>query len=352
VIEKVYNKMKKDEEEEATLQLEVIHQDDTFQFALPHDATLSDLALQFADAIEAEVERVSLFILPKPGLKKHPFPDTLLSKIITPKTRIKGIGTATKDVERLNEMAARVAERTTARRNARQAGKQVKRTTNRDWQKVQEEATYTFHAIEPLRYLPNPEKSRRYLDRLANDPGIKASMRKHKFSVGLLTEMNPAEHTTHESKTLGLNRNAGEVIELRLRTDSYDGYRDYKVIRKTLCHELAHNVHGEHDRHFWDLTKQIEKEVDQNDHLHGGHRLSHEEFYNPDDDYDDDHADSGGWKGGEFVLGGSSNGQQGLTRREIIARAAMSRIDKQKSLEQQQQQQQQQEADGSSENPR
>merc|ERR1711988_2048907 len=104
-------------------------------------------------------------------------------------------------------------------------------------------------------------------------------MRKHGFSVGLLTEMNPAEHTTHESKTLGLNRNRGEVIELRLRTDAYDGYRDYKVIRKTLCHELAHNVWGEHDRNFWDLCHQIEREVAAADYKHGGQTLDETSVY-------------------------------------------------------------------------
>ncbi|KAJ9653224.1 hypothetical protein H2198_007582 [Neophaeococcomyces mojaviensis] len=332
--------------EEVALELDVAYQNDTLHFSLQHDATIHDLALHFADTIEAEIERVSLFILPKPGLKKHPFPDIRLSEIVTPKLRIKGIGTPTKDVQKLNEMAVRVAARRTARQSARQAGRQIKHNVNRDWKKVQEEATYTFHAIEPLTYLPNPAKSRRYLERLANDPGIKASMRKHKFSVGLLTEMNPAEHTTHESKTLGLNRNAGEVIELRLRTDSYDGYRDYKVIRKTLCHELAHNVHSEHDRNFWDLTKQIEKEVEQNDYLHGGHKVSEDEFYNPDDEFDDENADGGAWEGGEFVLGGTLDGQQGLSRREIMARAAMSRIEKQKALEQQQKQ-----ADAASQNP-
>lgn len=320
--------------EETDLNLNVVYQNDNLPVILPQNATIHDLALHFADTIQADLERVSLFILPKPGLLKHPFSDVRILDVLTPKTRIKGVGTPSKDVEKLDQMAIRVAARRSARQNARQAARQVKHSTNRDWKKVQEEATYTFHSIEPLKYLPNPEKSRRYLERLANDPGVKASMRKHQFSVGLLTEMNPAEHTTHESKTLGLNRNRGEVIELRLRTDSYDGYRDYKVIRKTLCHELAHNVHGDHDRNFWDLTKQIEKEVDQNDHLHGGNRLSQDEFYNPEDTYDEDHADGGGWEGGEFVLGGSRDDQR-LSRREIIARAAISRLEKQKKVDEQ-----------------
>lgn len=311
------------------------YRDRVIELSLPNDANVGNLALQCADEIEAEVERISILILPKPGLLKYPFPKQKISEIITPRSRLKLIGTPTTDVKKLDEMASRAAARTAARQNLRGA----RSTKNRDWKQIQEESMYTFHTIEPLTYLPNPEKSKRFLERLANDPGIKASMRKHKFSVGLLTEMNPAEHTTHESRTLGLNRNRGEVIELRLRTDRYDGYRDYKVIRKTLCHELSHNVWGEHDRNFWDLTKQIEKEVEKNDYHHGGHRLTENEFHNPNDDGDGiDHADGGGWMGGEFVLGRSEgsdvSSEVGLTRREIIARATLSRLEKQKSVPQ------------------
>lgn len=149
-------------------------------------------------------------------------------------------------------------------------------------------------------------------------------MSTHKFSVGVLTEMDPAEHTTHESRTLGLNRNRGEVIELRLRTDAYDGYRDYKIIRKTLCHELAHNVFGEHDRNFWDLTNQIEKEVERGDWKSGGRALTEEVFYDPNE------VDGGGWTGGEFVLGGVGRSGEGLNRREAMAKAAEERIRRQR----------------------
>jgi hypothetical protein len=170
-------------------------------------------------------------------------------------------------------------------------------------------------------------------------------MRKHKFTVPLLTEMNPVEHTqsNHEgtTRTLGLNRNAGEVIELRLRTDAYDGYRDYKTIRKTLCHELAHNVHGPHDRNFWDLCKQIEKEVEGADWRSGGKTVGDDEFYNGSKEEVDDH---GGWTGGEFVLGASSaRGAEsigsmqsaGMSRREILARAAEERMKKLRESQQQ-----------------
>lgn len=304
------------------------YRDETLELEDVADETISGLAARCAAKIDADVERVSLFFLPKPGFLKYPFSDRKLSDFLVPTTRIKLVGTPNREVIKMDEMVA-ASQRVSRPSNF----KPVKANKVRDWKKIQEESLYTFHAIEPLSYLPNPEKSRRYLERLARDPGIKASMRKHKFSVGLLTEMNPAEHTTHDSKTLGLNRNGGEVIELRLRTDRYDGYRDYKVIRKTLCHELSHNVWSEHDRNFWDLTKEIEKEVERNDTLHGGHRLGNEEFYNPNDPYDEaEHADHGGWTGGDFVLGRSKDGasEVGLSRREIMARAAMSRQQKQR----------------------
>ncbi|WEW55883.1 hypothetical protein PRK78_001318 [Emydomyces testavorans] len=167
-------------------------------------------------------------------------------------------------------------------------------------------------------------------------------MTKHQFSIPLLTEMNPIEHTTLSSRTLGLNRNKGEVIELRLRTDAYDGYRDYRTIRKTLCHELAHCVHGEHDRAFWELTAQIEREVERADYWgRGGKRLTEEEFYNPADWEETVRGggggqvvvDEGGWTGGEFVLGGlgtEGGAETGLSRREVLARAAESRVRKAK----------------------
>lgn len=332
--------MAEDESDIPTMVQKVTYRDQILDVDIPTTTTIADLALTCAELIDAPPSKITLFITPKPGLLKHPFPAQKLTDILTPRTKIKLIGTPSKDVESLNDMAARVEGRRQARLKAKQEARTVKSTPNRDWKKVQEEATYTFHAIEPLKFLPDPEKSRRYLQRLANDPGIKASMRKHKFSVGLLTEMNPAEHTTHESKTLGLNRNAGEVIELRLRTDWYVGYRDYKVIRKTLCHELAHNVFGEHDRNFWDLTKQIEGEVERNDTRHGGHALTGDEFYNPEDaGEDEEHVDGGGWVGGEYVLGsgGSSSQATGLSRREIMANAALARLEKQRNVDREQQ---------------
>jgi len=291
-------------------------------------STISDLS----DRIHTELSIPSInqkfMITPKLGVLKPPFtsPSLPLSTL------------QTKKIVLLAPTAAEISSLSApSRPNPRPSTSAVKSATpyrHRDWRKTQEEATYTFQTLLPLKWLPKSERSLAYLERLRSDPGIKASMRKHKFSVGVLTEMNPADHTTHDGKTLGLNRNRGEIIELRLRTDAYDGYRDYKIIRDTLCHELAHNVWGEHDRNFWDLTRQIEKEVREGDWKSGGQAISSEIFYDPEErEGTGSHVDGGGWSGGEFVLGGGGNGgssgpapNQALSRREAMAKAAEERM--------------------------
>ncbi|KAF5362247.1 hypothetical protein D9756_002219 [Leucocoprinus leucothites] len=118
---------------------------------------------------------------------------------------------------------------------------------------------YKFHRIAPLPHLPNPSSAQNILDKLANDPAILHVMAKHEFSVGLLTELAPHE----QPHLLGLNVNAGQEIKLRIRTNAYDGFRLYSEIRKVLCHELAHNVWGDHDENFKELNSKLNREVTQ-----------------------------------------------------------------------------------------
>lgn len=118
-------------------------------------------------------------------------------------------------------------------------------------------SNYRFHRIEPLQHLPQPATAAALLKRLAEDPAIVHIMEQHKFSVGLLTELAPHEHP----ELLGLNKNAGEAILLRLRTDRYDGFRLYAEVRRVLCHELTHNVWGDHDDNFKTLNSRLNREV-------------------------------------------------------------------------------------------
>lgn len=319
------------------IELTLKHGSIPYTFTLPSTSTIADLSAAIESTLSIPTSNQKLIISPKPGLLKPPFPtDISVSSIATRKITL--LGSTVAQLESLNSSIA-TAKTQSQRRTYTGPVKPATPARTRNWEAAQADVTYTFLQLRPLPYLPHPERSMQYLERLRDDPGIKATMRKHQWSVPLLTEMNPADHTTHESKTLGLNRNKGEVIELRLRTDSYDGYRDYKTIRKTLCHELAHNVWSEHDRNFWDLTGQIEKEVEKGDWSRGGHRVGEEEYapgvrvvYGRDGDQEV--HDHGSWTGGEFVLGSaSSTGQSAsgpaLSRREIMAKAAEERMKRQ-----------------------
>ncbi|KAK3169860.1 hypothetical protein OEA41_009244 [Lepraria neglecta] len=313
-----------------TLSITFTHHGTPHTLTFPSSSTLTDLSTSISTDFSIPTSNQKFMITPKLGVIKPPFTSPPLLSTLQSKKIVLLAPTAT-------ELSSLSSASSQPSRSTASTIKPAAPARHRDWKKVQEEATYTFHTTLPLDYLPKPERSLKFLERLRDDPGIKASMRKHKFSVGVLTEMNPAEHTTHESKTLGLNRNKGEVIELRLRTDAYDGYRDYKIIRDTLCHELAHNVHGPHDRNFWDLCKDIEKEVRAADWKSGGRAVSEEVFYDPEDrEGSVGHVDGGGWTGGEFVLGGSGSSSsskvpaQTLNRREAMAKAAEERMKKQR----------------------
>ncbi|PIN09131.1 hypothetical protein CDL12_18283 [Handroanthus impetiginosus] len=88
-------------------------------------------------------------------------------------------------------------------------------------------------------------------------------MNKHRWRVGILTEMAPIGYVGVSPKcVLGFNKNHGEEISLRLRTDDLKGFRKYASIKKTLLHELAHMLFSEHDSNFYALDKQLNKEAD------------------------------------------------------------------------------------------
>ncbi|EFQ98777.1 ubiquitin/metalloprotease fusion protein [Nannizzia gypsea CBS 118893] len=324
-------------DEQGNINITVHHQNNAHSISLPYGSTLQDLSDVLSEKLSIPSQNQKLLISPKPGLQKPPFHPTSLSSLPldSPRAKITLLGSTSREIESLK----RPVSSSPVRKSIIKPAKPSTRSTQ-----PSSSSHYTFHKLLPLPYLPNPERSYNFLARLRDDPGIRTAMARHRFSIPLLTEMDPAQHTTMSSRTLGLNRNKGEVIELRLRTDAYDGYRDYRTIRKTLCHELAHCEFSDHDRDFWNLTGQIEKEVERADYWgNKGRSVSDQEFYNPVD-WEDMNAqgvvDHGGWTGGEFVLGGlsgessetpSTSSQKGLSRREILANAAEARMAKMKS---------------------
>ncbi|PPQ75443.1 hypothetical protein CVT26_016217 [Gymnopilus dilepis] len=183
---------------------------------------------------------------------------------------------------------------------------------------------YRFHDIKPLDHLPNPSAALGLLRRLADDPAIQHVMQKHKFTVGLLTELAPHEHP----ELLGLNQNAGQAIKLRLRTDRYDGFRLYSEVRRVLCHELTHNVWGDHDENFKTLNSQLNREVAEFERSakEGTHYLSGgPDVYQPSSDLEREAQ--------VYTLGGDSSAstlavESQEDRRRRILEATMNRLRK------------------------
>ncbi|KAL5115805.1 hypothetical protein ACEQ8H_006300 [Pleosporales sp. CAS-2024a] len=318
------------------LPITLLHHGQRHSYSFAQDATISDLSSRVETELSIPRSNQKFLVASKIGLLKPPFKEPPLPLTEVAGKKITLMGSTSAEVASLNSSisAASAPRRPGAIKAATPA-------RHRDYQRIQDDAQYTFHTLRPLPYLPHPDRSLRFLERLRDDAGIKAAMRTHKFSVPLLTEMDPAMHTSHESRTLGLNRNKGQVIELRLRTDAYDGYRDYKTIRNTLCHELAHNVWGPHDANFWHLCKQIERQVARDDWKSGGRSVGDVEYYQPGEEEVHDH---GGWTGGDFVLGGAREETSvvassaradagGLSRRDLIVRAAEERMKKTKRAE-------------------
>jgi hypothetical protein len=130
---------------------------------------------------------------------------------------------------------------------------------------------YRFHDIQVLPNLPFMDKAKEILIELANDPAVLAVMNMHKWKVGLLDELYPEGMVgVDDVCVLGLNTNYGQKISLRIRTDDLLGFRKIWVIKKTLYHELTHNVFGPHDENFYNLLRQVEKEIKQIDWRNSG----------------------------------------------------------------------------------
>jgi hypothetical protein len=191
------------------------------------------------------------------------------------------------------------------------------------------EETYGFGTIETLPNLPNQNQARDILTTLANDPGILACMAQHKWKVGSLAELYP-EGKVGESAVcvMGLNKNKGQQILLRIRTDDLSGFRKILTIRKVLYHELAHNVHSAHDGKFFQLNRQVEKECTSLDWTNGAGLSSAGNVSDP--------AAGTLYTAGAYRLGGGDGDGAGenspststdrASMRELAARAALMRL--------------------------
>lgn len=131
-------------------------------------------------------------------------------------------------------------------------------------------SNYRFHRTQSLPATtpqfkmgatPGPEQAAALLRRLASDRCILSLMEKRRWAVGLLAEMPPQGLVGVSSSCLmGLNRNRGASIHLRLRTDDWNGLRPYEKVVEVLLHELTHNRFDDHDDDFKALNSELGRE--------------------------------------------------------------------------------------------
>lgn len=140
-----------------------------------------------------------------------------------------------------------------------------------------------FRALDVPEGCPPKEQALELLKNLAMDPGVVGVMQKHGWKVALLSEMPPEGKVGLSEKCLlGYNRNRGQEIALRLRTDDWRGFRKYLTVRQTLLHELAHMEYDEHDNLFKALNSKINKECNSFDWRNvPGKKLAGDAFMGP-----------------------------------------------------------------------
>lgn len=243
--------------------------------------------------------------------------------------KIMALGRSSAEVQEISDEFTEAARKAPRIRddlteNGRRVAAQRQRLGRRKLQEAASKASsktspekFGFGRIETLPNLPDEGKAREILTQLANDPGILACMKKRNWNVGSLAELYPEGNVGQsEVCVMGLNKNKGQQILLRVRTDDLKGFRKILSIRKVLFHELAHNVHSEHDSDFFQLMRQVEKECNELDWTQGAGILG------------TDGEDLQAYTGGTYRLGGSDDRRktEGLSARELRARAAVERM--------------------------
>jgi hypothetical protein len=113
-----------------------------------------------------------------------------------------------------------------------------------------------IYSFTHLRHYPRENEALHLLRRVASL--VKPLMRARGWTVRTLSEFHP-----DQANLLGLNRNRGEQIFLRLR-EPFDRtqFLAFERVVDTMLHELSHIVHGPHDHKFQALWDQLRDELD------------------------------------------------------------------------------------------
>ena len=96
---------------------------------------------------------------------------------------------------------------------------------------------FGFQHIEPLPQFEDKDVAAEMLNAVANNPGVLKVMEKHKWKVPILKELYPDGKVGETDEcVMGLNKNNGEEILLRIRTDDLKGFRKMESVLNVLYH--------------------------------------------------------------------------------------------------------------------
>jgi hypothetical protein len=188
---------------------------------------------------------------------------------------------------------------------------------------------YGFGTISVIETFADHAAAFDVLYRVGTHPGVLGVMKRRRWFVPNLSEMYPDGKVGVDPVcVLGLNKNNGQEICLRLRTDDLLGFRKFSIVMKTVWHELAHNEISEHTGKFYDLVSELTSAGDALDWTKSdGHTLGDEHFYKREgvtiatnSRYNS--KDSGPTSG---VVGGNTIADPGISVRDLAARAATAR---------------------------
>ncbi|KAJ2850319.1 hypothetical protein IWW36_002005 [Coemansia brasiliensis] len=222
---------------------------------------------------------------------------SLVSAMVPSNSKVLLIGTPEVELTKFQEQMARRQQGQINNAKYRASAANLYRT----YEPLGTSDEYGFGSFETLQIPHRRNEALEMLQKLARDQGVKEIMKKHKYKVGVLRELHPQERTI-----LGYNRNRGQVIALRLRTDDLEGFRDYLNVRRVLMHELAHMVWDAHDENFHQLNRQHCKEVIDLDWSSRGRTVGPAMDYYEPQTGDAQDVDRGSLKSSGFVLGGTA----------------------------------------------
>jgi len=115
---------------------------------------------------------------------------------------------------------------------------------------------YKAQRITVLTELDRADEAQKILEKVCWQ--VQPIMRKHQWSVALVTEFLP-----RSPNLLGMNTNSGEKIEIRMRKSKTSDFLPYEDLLGTMLHELVHNEIGPHNAKFYKLLDELTKECDE-----------------------------------------------------------------------------------------